>query len=139
VLQREEFYTKALFDSDAIDFHKARVPEQIAEIGCVLARGNMAMSTMLIGVIQAGIDRVDYDDLEVRLCKASVYRRCALTNDSGAQPYCLLMAPLLGIDDELQQYRMHRTFGRCTDHANDKGLLSSIEKYKLNKQHGPSR
>lgn len=97
------------------------------------------MSTMLIGVIQAGIDRVDYDDLEVRLCKASVYRRCALTNDAGAQPYCLLMAPLLGIDDELQQYRMHRTFGRCTDHANDKGLLSSIEKYKLNKQHGPSR
>ena len=67
----------------------------------------------MISTVQAGIDLLDYQDIP---------------------PYLELLAELVLIDDELQQYRLCRLFNEEAV-----GLLCSIEKYKLNKSSQPSR
>lgn len=71
------------------------------------------MTALLISTVQAGIDLLDYQDIP---------------------PYLELLAELVLIDDELQQYRLRRLFSEEAV-----GLLCSIEKYKLNKSSQPSR
>lgn len=71
------------------------------------------MTALLISTLQAGIDLLDYQDIP---------------------PYLELLAEFVLLDDELQQYRMHRLFNE-----ESVGLLYSIDKYKLNKSSQPSR
>merc|ERR1711871_672213 len=79
---------------------------------------------MLIGVLQDGIDRVDYEDLH---------------------PYLQGLQPFLALRDHLQYYRIERVFGirqftlTSASGGLDLGLLALLEKYKLNKSTGPSR
>ena len=63
------------------------------------------MTALLISAVQTGIDLLDYQDIP---------------------PYLELLAGLVLIDDELQQYRCHRLFNEESG-----GLRCSIEKCRL--------
>jgi hypothetical protein len=57
MVELPEFYQQALA-------RDANVPEEIGAMAACLSKGRLDMTDKILGVVQAGIDRVDYEDLQ---------------------------------------------------------------------------